>query len=366
MRSSGWLFPSVVAGSFRTTLAKEAMPAGRDFDLALQDELLTIEVAGVLPLAEGQLYLPAPNDCVLGEKGKFYRAKPGETQSGEGADWPAEHLQTVLIDAGEEFKPEKGPEFWPMSRYAKWLSGETFDPRSDEFLKAPLADLRAHVSLNSDTGSAEEGLLFTTAGVASRALQRFGLAPDEAKPTGKARSLAFREIELSARVENVPQWGQEKLTTLSTWHPLGGERRLAHWQTCDHGHAWECPEPVRIALARPNLVNVTMTLVTPAIFRDGWKPGWLENDLCGAPIPGGPRLRLVGVSIQRWRAVSGWSYKDRGPKAIRRVVTAGGVYFFELLERNSAPQLEKHWLRSVSDGEQERRDGFGLAVWGTW
>ena len=53
------------------------------------------------------------------------------------------------------------------------------------------------------------------------------------------------------------------------------------------------------------------------------------------------------------------------PKATRRLVPAGGVYFFES-DGNDNSALAGHWLRPVSDGEQERRDGFGLAVWGTW
>jgi hypothetical protein len=55
MRSSGWLYPSVVAGSFRTTLGKVA---GREFDLQTQNDLLEIDVAGVFPLVDDhQLYL---------------------------------------------------------------------------------------------------------------------------------------------------------------------------------------------------------------------------------------------------------------------------------------------------------------------
>jgi CRISPR-associated protein Cmr3 len=109
-----------------------------------------------------------------------------------------------------------------------------------------------------------------------------------------------------------------------------------------------------------------MTLATPAVFGGGWKPGWLGDDLHGSPFVGGPSLRLVGVSIQRWRAVSGWSYKSGGPKPIRRAVPAGGVYFFESESMDNSTLADHHWLRPVSDGEQERRDGFGLAVWGIW
>jgi CRISPR-associated protein Cmr3 len=47
------------------------------------------------------------------------------------------------------------------------------------------------------------------------------------------------------------------------------------------------------------------------------------------------------------------------------MVPAGGAYFFELLKGQSS-DLEKLWLESVSDEEQDRRDGFGLATWGIW
>jgi CRISPR-associated protein Cmr3 len=113
-----------------------------------------------------------------------------------------------------------------------------------------------------------------------------------------------------------------------------------------------------------------MTLATPAIFEDGWKPAWLGPDLIGSPPGSGTRLRLVGVSIKRWQAVSGWSLANlpgqpRGPKPIRRIVPAGGTYFFETVDGRET-DLADLWLEPVSDQPQDRRDGFGLAVWGVW
>jgi CRISPR-associated protein Cmr3 len=50
---------------------------------------------------------------------------------------------------------------------------------------------------------------------------------------------------------------------------------------------------------------------------------------------------------------------------VKRISPAGGVYFFEIAE-GSASGLADRWLESVSDDEQDRRDGFGLAAWGVW
>jgi CRISPR-associated protein Cmr3 len=181
MRSSGWLYPSVVVGSFRTALAKAA---GRDFDPTTQEELLEIEVAGVLPLVGGELFLPSPNDCVLNDKGRVCRARPAEPNQDEGADWPAEGLWPVLLDATDDFKPEPVPPFWPRYRFVEWLTGSKIDLGKDDFLGNPLPDLRDHVSLDPESGAASEGLLFTTVGIGSRALPRNGRSPGPAKPTG--------------------------------------------------------------------------------------------------------------------------------------------------------------------------------------
>jgi CRISPR-associated protein Cmr3 len=108
-----------------------------------------------------------------------------------------------------------------------------------------------------------------------------------------------------------------------------------------------------------------MVLASPAIFKDGWKPGWLDKGLSGELS--GVKLRLVGASISRWKAVSGWSLAPpRGPKPIRRMVPAGSVFFFEVEKSGDAAALADQWLHSVWDEQKERRDGFGLAAWGTW
>ena len=139
---------------------------------------------------------------------------------------------------------------------------------------------------------------------------------------------------------------------------------MVHWQQEEaETTGWNCPAGIRSALA--TATKVRMVLATPAVFKDGWKPGWLttglEGDLSGV------KLKLVGASNGRWKAVSGWSLAPpRGPKPIRRMVPAGSVYFFEVEKPGDAAPLADLWLQSVSDDQQERRDGFGLALWGTW
>jgi CRISPR-associated protein Cmr3 len=373
MRSFDWPLPSVLAGSLRTTLGKAAK---RDFSPEAAEDLLQVEVAGPLPRTREQLYLPAPEDCVLHPDGRVLRAVPQREADG-GCDWPnGAPLRPVGLtqaQASEDFKPAEAPAWWPPDRYAAWLAGEdiAFD---EHFLCSAEKDERTHVKIDPAVGASEESQLFTTAALALSHLPRYRMETkreDSTKPkkacrkeTGLSR---FVEIMLSARIR-AGGWCEEVAAKLDALHPFGGERRLAHWKTGADVAAWQCPPKLRGALAQAQ--RVRMILTTPAVFSDGWRPGWLGVELEGSPPGANARLRLVGVSIARWKAVSGWSLahrpeQPRGPKAVKRMVPAGGVYFFEIVDGNAAA-LADRWLEPVSDDVQDRRDGFGLAVWGTW
>lgn len=377
MRSLDWPLPSMLAGSLRTALGKSAK---RDFSVEDAQDLLQVEVAGPFPQVDRCLYFPAPQDCVVHPERGALRAAPQSLEAG-GGDWPVTGLQPVNLtdeQAHEDFKPEEAPAWWPNDRFAAWLAGDdiVFD---ESFLRAAEIEQRTHVRIDPDAGAAEESQLFTTAALALTHLRRnreqkggagsiisdrtADAAEQHAHPPG------YADVVLSARVR-ADGWCRDVTAKLDALHPLGGERRLAHWKAGAEANAWNCLNKLREAVAAAR--HIRMVLATPAVFRDGWKPGWLDSNLVGAP-PGAnatSRLRLVGVSIQRWRAVSGWSLaalpgQPRGPKPVKRMVPAGGVYFFECVDEKSL-DLADRWLESVSDDEQDRRDGFGLAAWGVW
>jgi CRISPR-associated protein Cmr3 len=65
--------------------------------------------------------------------------------------------------------------------------------------------------------------------------------------------------------------------------------------------------------------------------------------------------------------VSGWSFEKetRGPKHSRRAAPAGSVYWLDLHDGVRAEDLVREvWMNCVSDDEQDRLDGFGVAVVG--
>jgi CRISPR-associated protein Cmr3 len=243
MKGLGWPYPSVVAGSFRTALVKATRG---DFTGDTPRKLLGISVAGVFPIADGALYLPAPNDCVVRPENEALRVSPQDRWEG-GCDFPAAGLRPVMLteeQAKRDFKPQEAPAWWPAEKLADRLTRKSiaFD---HTFLTTARLQIRDHVQLEPVTGAAAESRLFATAGLGLTHLSRFGRkeGPFADKYAG---------ITLSARIET-DDWNVSALNLL---HPLGGERRLVHWQANGKADLWKRPPGVADALAGANRVRM--------------------------------------------------------------------------------------------------------------
>lgn len=377
MKSLDWLTPSVLAGSLRSLLGKQM---GGNFNPELVAALKDLSIAGPFPVLAGQLYLPAPRDCIRDAKRADtpYSLRPFGLSDSEGCDLPWLGLiPAVLPDSvAEDFKPSSLPQFWSRALLTSWLeengaalpkNGELFGPKSQTWLGTPEKDERQHVVINPETGSAFESELFSTVGL------DFNL-----KTIVGDRSALPLAVRVSSPADSI--FG-ESLSNLAALHPLGGERRLVYWEQSPYASLspfWECPSGLTDAVSKkPG--QLRLQLVSPAHFSGGWKPGWLlggEHGLEGRPpLPGnrhGPLLRLVSAITGRWQPISGFSLEKRdfGIKPVRRLVPVGSVYFFEIAESLTpkviAEFVRSAWLQPISDDSQDQRDGFGLAVWGVW
>jgi len=360
----------------------------------LLEDLLDIHIAGPLPLKDSKLYLPIPKDFLAKKDGKKIESiplRPAILENGEVCDFPNFRLLPAMIPEknddrnDDDFKPEKLPAFWSCKKMTKWLinpSGLNFilckdsEKKDDDldlecnkkrkkeiwdndpdFLESPERDERIHTGIDAKIGAAavDEGLLFMSVGLDMSTNEKGG------------------GIRLAARIEAGSPF-EEIIGKLNEIHPFGGERRLAHWSRADEPVGWKCPPEIPKKFEELNTGKIRMVLATPAIFSKGWLPGWLDSvTLEGIPsrLKDDPKfkLKLISACTDRWRPISGWSAeaKSRGPKAIRRMVPAGSVYFFEAESAEAARDLAKiYWLESVCDGKQDCKDGFGLAVWGVW
>ena len=223
----------------------------------------------------------------------------------------------------------------------------------------PQGDRRTHVAIDPGTRAAAAGRLFQTEGLDLDA-PAAGAEPEP--PAGERRwPAAAGGLRLLARCGEALGEGLVH---------LGGERRLAALQP-EPEDVWPSPPPGwldRIIQAG----GLSLTLLTPAIFSAGYRPGWLDldADLAGSPpaVPG-LRLQLRAVAVGRWQPHSGWDLARQprpGPRPSRKLAGAGATYWFRILDGIDPGVLETLWLASVSDGEQDRRDGFGLVLPSPW
>jgi CRISPR-associated protein Cmr3 len=341
-RTTAWPLPSAITGAIRTRLARTI-----GYDQVTVDRLKQVEHTGpVLVVEDGKgswiPAFPAPADVVAfespGDGVELRPLRPAQSKEGEGANYPPGGLHPLLMQGWREEKPSEGAAgFWTSAFTLEWLAHTgaghfTRQPRGIRF-EFPERHKRMHVSINPGTQVAEDRMLFATEGL------EFG---------GRGLRKA-----IGARI----RYDGRRWPAIESVAPLGGERRLACWY--EQPILW--PEAIE---GLKELARVRLQLVTPACFREGWKPGWLETGL----VPGceGLRLRLIAAAVPRATAISGWDFTKNSlqdnPRATRFLAPAGSVYFFEKVEGDPSAL----WLKSISDSEQDRRDGFGLVLCGGW
>lgn len=346
----GFPFPSTTTGAVRTLDGSDA--DGR-FRRAEIPRLRQVEVRGpllvALDSATGDIMewlAPPPSDALILDgapasraRGLLSRLVPLDVPAAVSTNLP-EGLSLVGMTRPRPGKPSKGtPRFWRWRQFEQWL----LNPQEEELELAedngPVLQVRTHVGIQHATRTAAEGALFQTQGL---------------EFTGPATRTRLA-LAVSTDAPNL----RPGLA------PLGGERRLVNWRRSNRQFP-ACPAALRADIIKHR--HCRLILLTPGHFGGGWKPDWLlsrrENVL--------PTLRAVAVS--RYQVVSGWDLewsdgeRHGRPKPTRRLAPAGTVLFLALDGSDAAIDrwVDTTWMQCVSDAEQDRRDGFGLAVLGRW
>ncbi|XCN74082.1 MAG: type III-B CRISPR module-associated Cmr3 family protein [Candidatus Electrothrix aestuarii] len=378
--------PSTLAGACRTAIGDVK---GWDFAEKIQ-ELKDTPVHG--PLAaliteDGatQPLFPKPADAAyMREQGQknaevlHPRESPPDTWS-DLQDKPGKDLELVYLPEDAEGKPVSGAGWWNQTHLTNWLLGKGLPAETlpeDLGWSGPQQELRTHVQLESKTFAAATGQLFQT--------NNLSFAPGRLnKDENRHEGWGKEQYGLLAHLPN-----DDLKETAQLFRRIGGEGRIAHMK--QHAEGWPgIPEALTSALGKleqgKELRGIRLVLATPALFTYGWRPGWIKDDMIGCP-PGFSEedkyticLRLKAFITPRWEPVSGWDLvknsqdntedkqdkKGKGAaRAVRRMVPAGAVYWFEVEQGHK--HLPKLWLQPISDLPQDRNDGYGLVLPGIW
>jgi len=378
-----WPLPSTIAGALRTFIGPSAMPPFK-WDGDGPERALRVPVRGPLMVAtspggQWKVHVPRPLDtsvvCEPDDRVVFKGLRPAGSQPAGWSNLPASLLPMAIED---DRKQQPGFDWWPLESLIPWMAGRAEFPPSEECHAGPAHETRVHVAVDSATLTARESALFSTisldfmSSTAHRAARasRYGNPGKGPRQGGRTAVDLRRDGRDRPQVAMLCRFLQEEgagSPETGNYLPLGGERRVSLVEDpVLLGVEW--PRfPSAIGEACRNSARLRLQLVTPALFSGGWRPGWLDGNLEGSP-PGaeGLRVKLVSAVIGRRVPISGWDMrKGKGPKAARYAVPAGSVYYFESIDA-AGSDGSRLWLESLCDELQDRHDGFGIALPGTW
>lgn len=368
--------PGSLAGALRTTWADQHEA---DFNA----ELLKNPVHGPLLCqrdSQGQLtpLLPRPADVVyVGQENGPplpMRLQPQALPADSGCDLPDGLLP--VYGPKHAGKPEKGPAWWTFAQHLSWMQGQTPGDLNPHTLPD---DPRVHVGLATQTQAADPGRLYKSLGL-DFAKQRFNAEKQSAQadnaPWSDSDYLLLARCPLALKPDHLR---------------LGGEGRLSRLNLGPAPLWPEMPDGLIENIQQQG--GLRLTLLTPAIFTQGYRPGWARlNHQTQPDTPPShglaaalAQLTLRAVAIDRWQAISGWDLAGGQsaqealgqvqnavgkPRATRKAASAGSVYWFSLpadISRESIADLcTALWLQNIADHAQDRNDGYGLALIAPW
>lgn len=350
--------PSVAAGLIRTVWAQQQNHFTGNFTGEFDSENLKQIPSNGLFLAQKdgsdnlKLFAPKPADVIYLKNKKtnqveIVRLSPKEIGNSDdcGCDLHND-LWLVQMDDNRKGKPQSGKQFWLLSDYLAWLNGEniSFEQVEKNGATLPAIEVRTHVAIDGATGTSQDGLLFQTA------------AYDFANPK-KNHHKGWHDTQMGFVIAS--ECDLKKETDLVRF---GGEGRLSYLCKTEL-----VENPFRPSEIRGN--RIKLTLLTPAIFGNGWLPKWLNDDLTGTLPHTSLKVKLKAAAVERWQPVSGWDLANHRPKPMRKAVSAGAIYWLEIQNHQDfdiQKELQKLAYQSVCDDEQDQRDGFGIVAVSEW
>lgn len=267
-------------------------------------------------------YFPLPMDCVQRkerskkDKNKYHLLTL-EKVSGVAANC---HLPYVLYDENEV---ESGDgSLINVLHLAEYLEGkrDTFIAR--EVSDCVIPEPKVGIGRQTSTGTVEEGRLY------------------------RVQMSRWQGLSLIVEYEGLD-------LPFSGFLKLGGEGRTAVFARYEN-------ELLFTVEGEGNLFKIYLS--TPAIFRRGWVPFELkEQDFFTVQVES-LKIQLVAAALGRYQLIGGFDMKKGQPKAMQRVVPAGSVYYFKILDGMIEDAVRMFHGKSVSD--YRSREGFGISYVG--
>ncbi len=136
---------------------------------------------------------------------------------------------------------------------------------------------------------------------------------------------------------------------------LGGEGKAASYSECEDNFNMDFPG------FKQDEKLFKLIITTKAIFKNGWLPGWINEETLEGKY-NGLTLKLLTASIGKPINIGGFDMKRRIPKPMYKATLAGSVYYFKIIAGDIKKAFKAFNETAISDVYPEQ--GFGIAFVG--
>ncbi|BBJ28678.1 type III-B CRISPR module-associated protein Cmr3 [Athalassotoga saccharophila] len=134
---------------------------------------------------------------------------------------------------------------------------------------------------------------------------------------------------------------------------LGGEGKAAYYKEI------EIPRSIQQLFRVSELKDyLRLYLMTPAYFKKGWIPSWLDENFEGKYK--NLHLKLITAVVGKPIMAGGYDIAKNKPKMMKKFVPAGSVYYFEVLKGDFESIKSAFQYQSIS--EELSSEGFGITI----
>lgn len=150
-------------------------------------------------------------------------------------------------------------------------------------------------------------------------------------------------------VDNIPEFGIIQ---------LGGEGKISRIEKI-YSEIFESLQNINFKFENKMF---KLYLATPAIFKKGWIPDWIDESTLEGEYKG-IKIKLFSCATERYIRISGWDMATNKPKRMYKGISSGSVYYFKILNNVGAEDIKNVFhFQNISDIKPE--EGFGLSLIG--
>lgn len=351
--------PSVYYGALRSIHFSNRMEDFKKQEINTEKDATTRIRIRHISLEVGKVqYMPLPMDCASkkrnkGDKLEVYLMKPEKKEGISSCQTPQ-----ILTYADKIEYPSST--LMSFREFNKYLNAVSEDKKHRKFAALSLqryllSEPKVGIKRSNHTHSSDEGMLY------------------------RVDMRRLRKIALVIDFEVVAEENNKKPVII---HPegfmkLGGEGKICQYSMAEGG----------LSIATPGLSGkeFKIYLSTPACFKNGWLPSWIDPGTLKGKVPDtGCEVELITAAIGKPVKIGGFDMKYKCPKPMRNLVPAGSVYYFRITnDGNMEDILKCYHGKSISDlldesykkkgqceengceePEKYRREGFGICYIG--